>query len=217
MSYREKTGSLCFFMYLHLLRLIPVALVLSQKLFSFRSRARGQINFFECFVADSLLQCSCPQVEYSEEAGYLYFFKYLVADSEEYLPVATTRPETILGDTAVAVHPEDTRYKHLIGKQCLVPFVGRYIVSVHLAIGTMLHVLDVVFSHQSVAEAPAEMQERVCLVLLLPERPLHRLLDLDPMAAGMEVSFMYTRRGPGQGWAGLKACLCSDHPAVSLR
>ena len=66
-----------------------------------------------------------PQVEYSEEAGYLYFFKYFVADSEEYLPVATTRPETILGDTAVAVHPEDTRYKHLIGKQCLVPFVDR--------------------------------------------------------------------------------------------
>ncbi|KAL3143467.1 hypothetical protein ABBQ38_002278 [Trebouxia sp. C0009 RCD-2024] len=67
------------------------------------------------------------EVEYSEEAGYLYFFKYCVADSEEYLPVATTRPETILGDTAVAVHPEDARYKHLIGKQCLVPFVNRRI------------------------------------------------------------------------------------------
>lgn len=65
-------------------------------------------------------------MEYSEEAGYLYFFKYFVADSGEYLPVATTRPETILGDTAVAVHPEDTRYKHLIGKQCLVPFLDRY-------------------------------------------------------------------------------------------
>ena len=49
-----------------------------------------------------------------------------MADSEESLPVATTRPETILGDTAVAVHPEDARYKHLIGKQCLVPFVNRY-------------------------------------------------------------------------------------------
>ena len=65
------------------------------------------------------------QVEYSEEKGYLYFFKYQVADSEEFLPVATTRPETILGDTAVAVHPEDDRYKHLIGKQCVVPFVNR--------------------------------------------------------------------------------------------
>ena len=63
-------------------------------------------------------------MEYSEEAGFLYYFKYQVADSEEYLPVATTRPETILGDTAVAVHPEDDRYKHLVGKQCVVPFVG---------------------------------------------------------------------------------------------
>lgn len=65
------------------------------------------------------------QVEYSEEAGFLYYFKYPVADSEEFLPVATTRPETILGDTAVAVHPQDERYKHLIGKHCVVPFVGR--------------------------------------------------------------------------------------------
>lgn len=65
------------------------------------------------------------QVEYSEEAGHLYFFKYQVVGSEEYLPVATTRPETILGDTAVAVHPEDDRYKHLVGKQCMVPFTDR--------------------------------------------------------------------------------------------
>lgn len=74
--------------------------------------------------------CTCNsfdwlQVEYSEEAGFLYFFKYFVTDSEEYLPVATTRPETILGDTAVAVHPEDDRYKHLVGKQCIVPFIDR--------------------------------------------------------------------------------------------
>lgn len=48
-----------------------------------------------------------------------------MADSEDFLPVATTRPETILGDTAVAVHPEDDRYKHLIGKQCIVPFIDR--------------------------------------------------------------------------------------------
>ena len=65
------------------------------------------------------------QVEYSEEAGHLYFFKYQVVGSEEYLPVATTRPETILGDTAVAVHPEDDRYRHLVGKQCMVPFTDR--------------------------------------------------------------------------------------------
>lgn len=119
------------------------------------------------------------EVEYSEEAGTLYYFKYPVAgeggrqlhggrgegggqhakaqralvlqcwaaqpshwphmihslpliclaspplpDSEEFLPVATTRPETILGDTAVAVHPEDPRYAHLVGKEAVVPMSG---------------------------------------------------------------------------------------------
>lgn len=64
------------------------------------------------------------EVEYSEENGKLYYFKYPVDGSEEYLPIATTRPETILGDTAVAVHPEDERYAHLIGKQAVVPMSG---------------------------------------------------------------------------------------------
>ncbi len=67
------------------------------------------------------------EVEYSEEQGTLYYFKYPVADSEDFIPVATTRPETILGDTAVAVHPEDTRYKHLLGKHCVVPMLNRII------------------------------------------------------------------------------------------
>ena len=67
------------------------------------------------------------EVEYSEEDGRLYYFKYMLADSDEYVPVATTRPETILGDTAVAVHPKDKRYKHLIGKNCVVPMLGREI------------------------------------------------------------------------------------------
>jgi valyl-tRNA synthetase len=53
------------------------------------------------------------EVEYSEEPGFLYHFKYRLVDSDEFIPVATTRPETILGDTAVAVHPEDERYNHL--------------------------------------------------------------------------------------------------------
>lgn len=64
------------------------------------------------------------EVEYCEEAGTLYYFKYPVADTDEHLPIATTRPETILGDTAVAVHPEDERYKHLIGKEAEVPLSG---------------------------------------------------------------------------------------------
>ena len=68
------------------------------------------------------------EVEYSQEPGTLYFFKYRLAeDPEQYLPVATTRPETILGDTAVAVHPEDKRYKQFIGKKVLVPITDREI------------------------------------------------------------------------------------------
>ncbi|MGD8402767.1 MAG: valine--tRNA ligase [Anaerolineales bacterium] len=68
------------------------------------------------------------EVEYFEEPGTLYYFKYMLADdSGEYIPVATTRPETILGDTAVAVHPEDERYQKHVGKTVLVPMLGREI------------------------------------------------------------------------------------------
>ena len=68
------------------------------------------------------------EVEYSQEPGKLYFFKYMLADgSGDYIPVATTRPETILGDTAVAVHPEDERYQKFVGKKAVVPVLGREI------------------------------------------------------------------------------------------
>ena len=66
------------------------------------------------------------EVEYSEEQGLMYHFKYPMKDGG-FLPVATTRPETILGDTAVAVHPEDPRYQEYIGKMCLVPMLNREI------------------------------------------------------------------------------------------
>ena len=66
------------------------------------------------------------EVEYSEEAGFMYHFKYPVKEGG-YLPVATTRPETILGDTAVAVHPEDERYREYIGRTALVPMLKREI------------------------------------------------------------------------------------------
>jgi valyl-tRNA synthetase len=65
------------------------------------------------------------EVEYSEEEATLYYFKYKLADSDEFIPVATIRPETILGDTAVAVHPEDERYKKYVGKKVIVPILNR--------------------------------------------------------------------------------------------
>ncbi|MBZ0275015.1 MAG: valine--tRNA ligase, partial [Anaerolineae bacterium] len=64
------------------------------------------------------------EVEREEEQGKLYYFKYPV-EGGEFIPVATTRPETILGDTAVCVHPEDPRYQHLIGKTAYVPMLNR--------------------------------------------------------------------------------------------
>jgi valyl-tRNA synthetase len=66
------------------------------------------------------------EVERVDEEGKLYFFKYPI-EGGDFIPVATTRPETILGDTAVAVHPDDERYKHLIGKKALVPMLNRAI------------------------------------------------------------------------------------------
>ena len=75
-------------------------------------------------VAKTVL--SNEEVIYSEEASKLYHVRYRIEGSEdEWITIATTRPETILGDTAVAVHPEDERYAHLKGKRALVPLIGR--------------------------------------------------------------------------------------------
>ncbi len=70
---------------------------------------------------------SDAEVEYSEKAGHFWHIKYPIADSDEYLVIATTRPETLLGDSAVAVHPDDERYTHLVGKKVILPLVGREI------------------------------------------------------------------------------------------
>lgn len=67
------------------------------------------------------------EVEHAEKDGNLWHLKYPVKDSEEYIIIATSRPETMLADVAVAVHPEDPRYKHLIGKNLILPIVGREI------------------------------------------------------------------------------------------
>lgn len=67
------------------------------------------------------------EVIYKDIKGALYHIKYPLTDGSGYVEVATTRPETMLGDTAVAVHPDDERYKHLIGKTVTLPLVGREI------------------------------------------------------------------------------------------
>src|SRR5690625_1787138 len=67
------------------------------------------------------------EVIYEEVNGHFYHMKYPIKDSDETIEIATTRPETMLGDTAVAVHPDDERYQHLIGKKVILPIVGREI------------------------------------------------------------------------------------------
>ncbi|WP_373892972.1 valine--tRNA ligase [Virgibacillus natechei] len=67
------------------------------------------------------------EVIYEEVEGKFYHMRYPIKDSDETIEIATTRPETMLGDTAVAVHPQDERYTHLIGKTVILPIVGREI------------------------------------------------------------------------------------------
>ena len=67
------------------------------------------------------------EVEHEQEQGHLYYIKYPIEESREFLVVATTRPETMLGDTAVAVHPEDKRYMKVIGQKVILPLMNRKI------------------------------------------------------------------------------------------
>ena len=67
-----------------------------------------------------------PEV-HQEKGGHFWHIRYPIKDGEGYIEIATTRPETMLGDTAVAVHPEDERYKDLIGKTVILPLVNREI------------------------------------------------------------------------------------------
>ncbi len=67
------------------------------------------------------------EVEHEEKPGHFWHIRYPVKDSDEALIVATTRPETMLGDTGVAVHPDDPRYTHLVGKTVILPLVNREI------------------------------------------------------------------------------------------
>ncbi len=74
-----------------------------------------------------LTALSDAEVEYSEQDGNFWHIKYFLKDSDRYLTIATTRPETLFGDTAVAVNPEDERYADIVGKTLILPLVGREI------------------------------------------------------------------------------------------
>jgi valyl-tRNA synthetase len=70
---------------------------------------------------------SDEEVVYEEQQGKLYFLKYKIEGSEDFLTIATTRPETIFGDSAICVNPNDERFAHLKGRKAIVPICGRVI------------------------------------------------------------------------------------------
>lgn len=74
-----------------------------------------------------LTSISDAEVEYEDQEGRFYHVRYPLADGDGYVDLATTRPETMLGDTAVAVHPDDERYTHLVGREVILPLTGRTI------------------------------------------------------------------------------------------
>ncbi len=74
-----------------------------------------------------LTSISDAEVEYETQPGHFWHIRYPLEDGSGYVEIATTRPETLLGDTAVAVHPEDERYKDIVGKMLILPLVGRKI------------------------------------------------------------------------------------------
>ncbi|MDD6187426.1 MAG: valine--tRNA ligase [Oscillospiraceae bacterium] len=86
---------------------------------------RGQRIISWC--PSCLTALSDAEVEFEEQEGSLWHIKYPIKDSNEYIVVATTRPETMIGDSGVCVAPDDERYTHLIGKTCILPLVGREI------------------------------------------------------------------------------------------
>ena len=79
------------------------------------------------WCVDCKTALSDAEVEYEEHSGFLWHIKYPIVDSDEFIIVATTRPETMLGDTGIAVHPDDKRYTHLHGKKAILPLVNKEI------------------------------------------------------------------------------------------
>lgn len=105
--------------------LSKAVLVVFKKLYDkgYIYKGKRMINWCPCCNTS----ISDAEVEYEEEPTHLWHIKYKVVGEDRYLTVATTRPETMLGDTAVAVHPDDDRYKDLVGKKCILPIMNKEI------------------------------------------------------------------------------------------
>ena len=105
--------------------LSKAVLVVFKKLYDkgYIYKGKRMINWCPCCNTS----ISDAEVDYEEEPTHLWHIKYKVVGEDKYLTVATTRPETMLGDTAVAVNPDDDRYKDLVGKKCILPIMNKEI------------------------------------------------------------------------------------------
>ena len=122
---------------------------------------------------------SDEEVENIERDGNLWYIKYPLADGSGHVTIATTRPETMLGDTGVAVHPEDERYHHLIGKSILLPFVNREIpiiadeYALHIPREALVHRKTLVTPIARRAHPPLLLEDNIPVLLF----PFPDLLD----------------------------------------
>jgi len=128
---------------------------------------RGERTINWCPVCKTAL--SDAEVEHEESQGFLWKIKYPISNSTDSIIIATTRPETLLGDTAVAVHPEDKRYAHLIGKTVVLPLMNREIPiiadkSVDLAFGTGALKITPAHDHNDFETSLRHNLPRICVM-----------------------------------------------------
>ena len=129
---------------------------------------------------------SNAEVNYEEQKSHFWHLRYPLVGGGGYLEVATTRPETLLGDTAVAVNPEDERYKHLIGKYCVLPLVGRRIPVVadeHAQLDKGTGCVKITPAHDPNDFEVGRRQQLPMEVCLTPEA---KITDNYPKYAGMD-------------------------------
>ena len=117
------------------------------------------------------------EVEHRDLEGHLYYLRYPLADEPGFITVATTRPETMLGDTAVAVNPKDERYKNLVGKKAILPRLGRHIAiiadeAVDIAFGT--GAVKITPAHDPVDFEMAQRRSLELINILNPDATMNR-------------------------------------------
>ena len=128
------------------------------------------------------------ELEYAEETSKLWYLKYPVKGTNEFVVVATTRPETMLGDTAVAVNPKDTRYAHLVGKTVSLPIVNREIPII------ADHTIDMEFGTGAVKITPAhdfadsDVAERSGLPYIKVINEVGKIVNVDETWDGMKLA-----------------------------